>query len=199
MSEVDGGGTEGSKAGEMGAGLWLSQKIISDMNGLTPSAWILWNIVDSHISTEGYNGNKDGGDINRASGYWGLAVADHDKQTINLSMKYYAFGQFTRYIRPGVTIIASTSNTLATYDQVEKKLVIVATNTSATKLHYQFDLSQFSVVGDSVQVIRTSGSLAKGEKWAELTPITTKSSFFYAALKANSVTTYIVEGVEISD
>jgi hypothetical protein len=196
MSEVDGGGTAGTNAGEMGAALWLSQRIITDVNGMTPSAWILWNIIDNHISSTGYNGNTDSGDINRESGYWGIAVADHDNQTVNLTMKYYAFGQFTKYIRPGYTIIPSTSNTLVAYDETGKQLVIVATNTSSSDLDYDFDLSQFSAIGDHVSVVRTSGSLADGEKWARLSPITTHNSGFYATLKANSVTTYIVQGVE---
>ena len=40
MSEVDGGEVSGTKAGEMGAALWLAKKIILDLNGLLPSSWI---------------------------------------------------------------------------------------------------------------------------------------------------------------
>lgn len=196
MSEVDGGGTAGTNAGEMGAGLWLAQRIITDVNGMTPSAWVMWNIIDNHISSTGYNGNTDSGDINRAGGYWGIAVADHDNQTIDLSMKYYTFGQFTRYIRPGYTIIPSTSNTLVAYDETGKQLIIVAMNTSASDLNYNFDLSQFSEIGDSVNAVRTSGSLSNGEKWAVLNPLSTYDSGFYATLKGNSVTTYILQDVE---
>ena len=61
MSEVDGGDTSGFNAGEMGAALWLANKIISDINGLLPAAWVLWQVIDSHISSDGYMGNKDSG------------------------------------------------------------------------------------------------------------------------------------------
>ena len=38
MSEVDGNGTAGQNAGEMAAGLWLADKIITDIEALEPSA-----------------------------------------------------------------------------------------------------------------------------------------------------------------
>jgi hypothetical protein len=85
---------------------------------------------------------------------------------------------------------------MAAYDEAGKQLVIVATNTSSSDQDYDFDLSQFSSIGDAVNVIRTSGSMDDGEKWAELAPLSTYDSGFYATLKANSVTTYIVQGVE---
>lgn len=75
MSEVDGGDTSGFNAGEMGAALWLANKIISDINGLLPAAWVLWQVIDSHISSYGYMGNKDSGKPDYTGGYWGLATA----------------------------------------------------------------------------------------------------------------------------
>ncbi len=113
MSEVDGGNVEGKNAGEMGAGLWLANRIILDLNGLLPSSWILWQVIDNHISKDGYNGKKDSGMVNLNNGYWGIAVADHDNQNIILTQKYYAFGQFSRYIRPGYTIIAGSDNSVS--------------------------------------------------------------------------------------
>ena len=196
MSEVDGGDVEGTKAGEMGAGLWLANRIILDLNGLRPSSWILWQVIDNHISKDGYDGKKDSGMVDLNNGYWGVAVADHDNQEIILTQKYYVFGQFSRYIRPGYTIISCTDNSVAAFDKDGKKLVIVVTNTAGNDKSVDFDLSSFSKVGNNVRVIRTSGSVSTGEKWAELEPIIPSGNGFNAKLKANSVTTYIVEGVE---
>lgn len=94
---------------EWGAGLWLARQIITDMNGMEPSAWILWRVIDNHISKDGYLGRKDYGMVDLEHGYWGTAVADHDNEEIILTMKYYVFGQFTRFIRPGYTIISNVS------------------------------------------------------------------------------------------
>ena len=196
MSEVDGGNVEGTNAGEMGAALWLANRIITDLNGLRASSWIIWQLIDNHISKDGYNGKKDSGMINVNGGYWGLAVADHDKNEIILTQKYYAFGQFSRYIRPGYTIIGAYNGAVAAHDSTGKKLVIVATNTDGSDKSTDFDLSAFSKVGSSVSVIRTSGSMSNGEHWAELEPLSTNGKGFNASLKANSITTFIVEGVE---
>ncbi|MBR6624128.1 MAG: alpha-L-arabinofuranosidase, partial [Ruminococcus sp.] len=78
MSEVDGGSTAGTNAGQMGSALWLAQRITTDVNELNSSAWIMWQVIDNHISKEGYNGNQDKGMVNVNGGFWGTAVADHD-------------------------------------------------------------------------------------------------------------------------
>jgi hypothetical protein len=76
-------------------------------------------------------------------------------------------------------------------------LVIVVINTKGSEKSVDFNLESFSAVGSKVKVIRTSGSVSSGEKWAELDDVTTYGKGFIANLKANSVTTYIVEGVEM--
>lgn len=199
MSEVDGGATSGQNAGEMGAALWLSNRIKDDCNGLNCSAWILWQAIDKHISKDGYNGKKDSGMPDITGGFWGLAVADHDKQDIILTKKYYAFGQYSRYIRPGYTMLKTSDSTVAAYDKEGNRLVIVATNDGSSPKTLNFDLSEFSETGDSVQVIRTSGSMANGESWKELDDIPTDENGFTAELKAQSITTYIVDGVKAVD
>ncbi len=199
MSEVDGSGTAGDNAGEMGSAIWLGQKIIYDINKLSPSAWVMWQVVDNHISTEGYNGNKDTGMPDITGGFWGTAVADHDNDTIILTQKYYGFGQFTKYIRPGATIIHCDDNTLASYDKENGELVIVAINPNALDMTYNFDLSQFSAIGNRVVATRTSGDSANGEHWAQLDSIKAYDDGFVAQLKGNSITTFVMSGVEMGE
>lgn len=50
------------------------------------------------------------------TGYWGIAIANHEGEEVILTKKYYAYGQYSKYIRPGYTIIASGDNTVAAYD-----------------------------------------------------------------------------------
>lgn len=192
MSEVDGGDTAGVGAVQMGAGLWLAQRITTDMNQMTPSAWILWQAIDSHISKDGYQGKKDSGMVDVNSGYWGLAVADHDKQEVILTMKYYAFGQFTRFIRPGYEIISVDDQTLAAYDPEGHQLVIVTTNADVNDKTADFDLSGFKTVGADAGVTRTSGSAEDGEKWAVLDPVAVQNQSLQVTLKGNSVTTFVI-------
>lgn len=217
MSEVDGTYTAGTDAGEMTAALGLAQRMMTDVNGLGASAWILWNAIDMHADGSEYgqrwvnmgsaNDYLTIDDLmqewkpNDNSSYWGLAAADHNNEEIVLTMKYYGYGQLSRYIRPGYTIIGSSrGNVLSAYDPEGDKAVIVALNTSDEDKTWKFDLSGFETMGSDITAIRTSGSMADGEKWANVTDIDnivadTENRAFTATMKANSITTFIVEGV----
>jgi len=122
----------------MSAALGLAQRMMTDVNGLGASAWILWNAIDMHADSSEYGQSwVNKGSANdylsmdaleaawqsrSSNGYWGLAAADHDNEEIVLSMKYYGYGQFSRYIRPGYTIIGSSrGNVLSAYDPEENK------------------------------------------------------------------------------
>ena len=193
MSETDWSDTLGEDAGEMGAALWLSKKIISDINALSPSAWVIWLTIDHHKSINGWNGLADSGFPSTENGYWGLAFAEHDEKKIYLSKKYYALGQFSRYIRPGDTIIHCDADTLSAYNNDSTKVTIVAVNDKKADIEKTFDLSDFKENTANVKVIRTSGSLSYGENWKELANFNFTNGKFNYTLKGNSITTFIVE------
>lgn len=197
MSETDGGEILGEDAGEMGAALWLAQRITDDLNGLTPSAWIIWQVIDSHISREGYLGRRDSGMVNVNGGYWGTAVMDHDRQKLILTKKYYAFGQYTRYIRPGSRLIEMEGPAVAALDETGKRLTVVVYNEEGSARDLTLNLSAFGDAfphGSRVRVIRTSGSMADGENWAELPASAVRKGSVIASLAPHSVTTFLVEG-----
>ena len=192
MTETDWSKVRGEEPGEMGPALWFSHKIIEDMNVLQPSAWVIWQIVASYISKDGYLGRKDMDkmfDLNE--GFWGCAVAEIDKEEYILTQKYYAFGQFSRYIRPGMKIILVDSNTIAAFNPESKELVIVAVNECKAEEAVQFNLKGFSSYS-AAQCIRTSGDSNTGEKWAELPPLKITDNTLETTLKGNSVTTFIL-------
>ncbi len=191
MSEVDGGSTAGTNAGQMGSALWLAQRITTDVNELNSSAWIMWQVIDNHISKNGYNGNKDSGMPNVNGGFWGVAVADHDNNEIILTKKYYGFGQYTRYIRPGMTMLKSSGSTVAAYDKENKQLVLVAYNTGGSSKDMSFDLSGFGTLGASAQIIRTSAT----ENWANAGNAKITGTSLNVSLPANSISTFIIDGV----
>jgi O-glycosyl hydrolase len=195
MSEVDGGDTAGTDAGEMGAALFLAEKILSDMNGLLPSAWVLWQLIDNHISRDGVGGIPDSGMPDLSGGYWGVAVADHDRERILLTKKYYAFGQFTRYVRPGCRLLQGTDHILAAADPERDRLILVVSNPQSREEKLTLDLSGFDCSDCIVSAVRTSGSLADGENWAKLPEQRLERRCLRAGLKACSVTTFLIDGV----
>lgn len=192
MSETDWSDTAGKNAGEMGAALWLAKKIIFDINNLSPSAWVIWLTIDHHKSKGGYLGNKDSGFPSTKKGYWGLAFAEHDKKEIVLTKKYYAMGQFSKFIRPGDTIIHCNDNTLAAFNSKTNEVKIVCVNCSAKELPITVDLTDFKKSNRNVKVIRTSGNLENGENWAVLNDLELTDNTFSTDLKGNSVTTFII-------
>lgn len=201
MSEVDGDFTAGTNAGEMSAPLGFAQRIIDDLYWMMPSAWILWDIVDMHTDTGNIHDGNDTSWLNTYGGYWGLTICDHDKEEIKVLKKYYAYGQFTRYIKPGYNIFKIAWNAIGAYDPTGHKVVIVAINTDSTDKRYGFSFKQFATMNtDTVTAIRTSGSLADGENWADVSSmcnvyIDNNAKYVYANLKANSITTFIVNNV----
>ena len=194
MSEVDGSFVAGEHAGEMGAALGYGKKIIDDINELSPSAWVMWQLIDNHISKQGYNDNKDFGMPDTSGGYWGVAVADHDREEIVLTKKYYAFGQFTKYIHPGDKLILCGDNALASYNPDTNQINIVVINDSEEKKKVMIDLSEFSEKETEAEVIRTSGTMHNGENWSICQPVKVKEGILKAVLKEYSITTFCVYG-----
>lgn len=172
--------------------------IIEDMNGMQPSAWVMWDIVDFHKDSkfvDPTSGNKT--EANNSLAYtgsvWGVGMADHDNEELVLTNKYYTYGQFTKYINPGDTIIASSANTLAAYNKNTGDIKIVANNgANSSDVNYVFDLSGFNTVGTNVREIRTD--MAGKEKWAEIKDgAVLDGKTLTTTLKANTVTTYLIE------
>lgn len=197
MSETDWAGVAGENAGDMASGLWFAKKIIKDINGLSPSAWIMWLPVDLHRSKDGYGGNPDWGDYDETKGFWGLTCCDHDKEEIILTQKYYCCGQFSRYIRPGMTLIHIDKDNLGAYDKENKKVVIVAVNPTAKNKRSEFDFADFASVGNKSEVVVTSGNTGYGKKWQKENSIEIKDKILSVVLEPNSVTTFIIENTTV--
>ena len=193
MSEVDGNATAGGQAsGDMGGPLWLAKRIIADMNGMRPSAWVIWQVIDRHRSD--FNA-AERANTSLSGSYWGLGIADHFEEKLLLGKRYYAFGQFTRYIRPGDRIIASSPYTLAAYNRESGRIAIVAVNDSGSERPVRFDLRTFNrIPADSAKVIRTSGPVNAGENWNEDIPaVPVHLKTLDVRLAPYSITTFVIE------
>lgn len=195
MSETDWSSKRGEDAKEMGPALFLSEKILEDMNTLSPSGWVIWQVVAGYISR--YPDEKGRYDMpclpDLNEGYWGCAFADIDKEEIYLTQKYYAFGQFSRYIRPGMTIIHTGKSSLCAFDKKNNSLSLVCVNSKKADSFVNIDFSSFGIPFTRVKAIRTSGSMKDGEHWAELGTQKIDGNCFDFTLKGNSITTFIIE------
>ena len=110
------------------SGMSLATNLNLDFKWLHPTAWVYWQAVDG--STWGLlSGNED------AAPWPTLATTPNNK--------YFVLAQYTRHIRPGMTIIdgGSDKNTVAAWDHEASRLVLVTTN-YGTPQRVKYDLSQ---------------------------------------------------------
>ncbi len=214
MSEVDGTfepvaaekklfGNGSSEAGDdsegadaMRSALGFARAIMTDVNGMKPSAWIMWNAADMHIDSDNEFDTLTRAEADRilreGEPFWGIAIADHDAKELLVGKKYYGFGQFTRYIRPGYCILGTAFQddvtdgadagrdgnsdnrigTLAAYDPHDGTVVIVAMNADGEDREILFDLGEYvsvcnGAIGE-ISAVRTSGDMESGENWADI-------------------------------
>jgi glucosylceramidase len=114
--------TEGGIGGSWEAASRLARNVILDLNNWTVG-WAVWNLL---LDSEG--GPR------HAGGLMGGSIVNADLGTGQLSFNppHYAFGHFTRFIRPGARRIVCTSSSdafLATaFRNPDGKLAVVLTN-----------------------------------------------------------------------
>ncbi|WP_179282949.1 MULTISPECIES: RICIN domain-containing protein [Paenibacillus] len=157
------------------SGLTMSRTILKDIRNMGASAWVYWQAVDS---ADGW-------------GFFKNVLNNTQTTSYTVNQKYYVMGNYSKFIRPGTKIIGmSDANTLAAYDAASGKVVLVTTNSDSSDTAVTYDLSQFTSVGSSAQVYRTSST----EKLQQLTNINIQNKKFTATAKAGSVTTYVISG-----
>jgi len=163
-----------------GTGSGLASNLILDLIWLHPTAWVYWQVLD-------------------VSG-WGLITADNDAKTTGApSQKYFVLAQFTRHIRPGMTIIdGGSSYTVSAYDASAKKLVIVAVNWGSAE-NLNFDLSEFTAPGvNGALVQRWETQIgSSGTQYAAFNDTFINGTQFSSNFAQNVIMTFEVQNVVI--
>lgn len=167
-----------SEYGESDAtGSELASNLILDFRWLHNTGWVYWQAIDQ-------------------SG-WGLIDGSESSMTLgDVSQKYFVLAQFTRHIRPGMTILDGGSNyTVAAYDTSAQKLVIVAVNWGDAQ-YLNFDLSQFSTAGrNGALVPRWSTMIASGSQYVSHNDTYISGTRFWSYFDTNEVQTFEVDDV----
>lgn len=157
------------------SGLEMAGRINEDINGLHPSAWVYWQVVDN-------------------AGGWGFLrnpLKDETTTDYIINKKYYVMGNYSKFIRPSYRFIAiSDPHSVAAYSAPSRTLVIVTVNNSEVATGVTYDLSQFTGLGPSATGYRTSAT----EELAKLPPVALAAKHFALAAPAKSVTTLVISG-----
>ena len=184
MTEVDGDGSIGGEAsGSMGPALWLSNKINEDLRGLEPNAWVLWQAAAMAYDGE----HKD-------SGYWNILSIDKETSELHLPKKYYAYKQFTSFIRPGDTLVKTDySNIVSAINEEEGKVVFVITNTDSCEKEYKLDVTNIGMKINGVEYYLTDKT-NNCEKTDSLELFGYGDSYSKIKVPAYSVVTMVLNG-----
>ncbi len=170
-------GARGNQGSQINAALVLSSHILDDEQNLHPSAWVIWQAV-----------NQVGESIN---GDQGLAYRSSNN-TISYPPRYYAMGNYSKYIRQGYQMIGdSDANSFTAYNASTHTLVIVTTNSSANATTVNYNLANFSSVGAAATPHQTSAS----ENLKQLGNVGISGKAFTTSLPAKSITTFVIPNV----
>ena len=190
MSEVDlGPGGMPQNFEDIRPALALSERIQSDIQELEPKAWVFWQAIEDEVNMNAQNENMN----------WGLIHVDFDPKDfnalkVNKNKKYYAMGNYSKFIRPGFQFINSNNReTLAAIDAENETLVLVHTNHSKDEKAIDFDLSGFSSVKDNATATPHVTSAADNLKQG--TDVAISNNRLSTVVKPESVTTFVVSGV----
>ena len=195
MSEYGTGG----QAADMGSALTLSKQIAQDLTFLRPQAWVYWQAIER-------------------TGSWGLFQDDSFPASapfsmgipatgpaVSPTMRYYALGQYSEFIRPGFRILSASdpasSNcgvpgtpTVAAYNPNGGQIVIVTTNCASASQSVAFDLSQLAdtgiPVGPAAHVYRTD---PEGALLSQRQDIPLTSGLLLDTQPAQDITTYVID------
>ncbi|HEY8983427.1 MAG TPA: glycoside hydrolase [Streptomyces sp.] len=166
-----------------GTGLTMASNLLTDLRWLHPTAWVYWQVMDPTPA-------------------WAMITYDANTLAAGaVQTKYYVMAQFSRHIRPGMTILdTGVGYAAAALDRSAGRLVIVAANTSTSAQTLTFDLSRFtSVSGGSGGVVPRWNTVTTGggDLYTARTDIRLSGKSVAVPFAAKSVQTLQIDGVVV--
>ena len=157
--------------------LQIAARIVKDMKEMKPEAWIDWQIAGDQ------------------SPVWALIVGNYSDIThpVSKADSYYIRSQFSRFIKPGYTIIdCKDPNTLAAISPDKTELVLVICNETSATVNHSYNLEAFQTAGPAIQRYR-SGKVNDSyyERLAKINVTLSSKVLDYTAPKY-SVTTFVI-------
>ncbi|MFD7402082.1 glycoside hydrolase [Streptomyces sp. NPDC059866] len=170
-------------------GLNLSRIMYKDFAVAHDSAFHWWVALSEMIGTDPYAKNDQG--WNDGLIYYDPDYATNGNQTLYFTKRYYALGQYSKFVKPG----AVAHNVTGVPDGVEVsaydskgKWVVVVNNHNATETALDLNFNSKSPLRAS-KAVRTSAD----ENWANVSKPAVNGSAVSATLPARSITTYVFD------
>lgn len=102
---------------DMRPAIALAQQIVADIHSMNPSAWVLWQAIENRSSSDP-----------KSSSNWGLIKADFsnlERPEYQVTKKFWAFANFTRFIRPGYRFLKSDNPDVVVAENPKTKEVAI--------------------------------------------------------------------------
>lgn len=142
MSEITCGGKRNHSHNDMSSALELCENITVHLNEMGAVGWVYWQAVENELLQHNH----------------GLIHAHFEgPETYDLTKQYYAFAQYSKFIRPGYIILQSDHNNILLAKSPETtKLVAVCFNPDPeSDVSLDFSLPK-PFVSDKVQIYQTT-------------------------------------------
>ncbi|MFG2740124.1 glycoside hydrolase [Streptomyces chartreusis] len=170
-------------------GLNLSRVIYKDFATAHDSAFHWWVALSEMIGSDPLAKNDQG--WNDGLIYYDPDYAKNGNQTLYFTKRYYALGQYSKFVKPGSVMHNVTGLPdgveASVYDRNGKWVVVVNNhNTTGTDLDLHFN-SRSPL--RAAEAVRTSAD----ENWAKVARPSVKGGTVSAALPARSITTYVLD------
>lgn len=169
--------------------LLMTRIIYKDFASAHDSAFQWWVALASGYGSDPYTKNDTG--WNDGLVYYDPDYATNGNQSLYFTKRYYALGQYSKFVRPGSVAHDVTGAPdgveVSTYDRNGTWVVVVNNhNTTDTPLSLHFN-SKAPV--RATQAVRTSAT----EDWAKVEKPSVSGGTVSANLAARSVTTYVLD------
>ncbi|MFJ4784948.1 glycoside hydrolase [Streptomyces sp. NPDC088794] len=169
--------------------LLMSRIVYKDFASSHDSAFQWWVALASGYGSDPYTRNDEG--WNDGLIYYDPDYATDGNQSLYFTKRYYALGQYSRFVKPGsvahnVTGVPDGVE-VSTYDR-DGKWVVVVNNHNATDTPLSLHFNSRTPVRAS-QAVRTSAT----EDWAKVAKPSVSSGTASATLAGRSITTYVLD------
>ncbi|NUP14969.1 MAG: beta-glycosidase [Streptomyces sp.] len=170
-------------------GLNLSRIIYKDFATAHDSAFHWWVALSEMIGTDPLAKNDQG--WNDGLIYYDPDYAKNGNQTLYFTKRYYALGQYSKFVKPGSVMHNVTGLPegveASAYDRNGKWVVVVNNhNTTDTAVNLHFN-SKSPL--RAAKAVRTSAD----ENWANVAKPSVKGGAVSASLPGRSITTYVLD------
>ncbi|MFH9083956.1 glycoside hydrolase [Streptomyces sp. NPDC017673] len=170
-------------------GLNLSRIIYKDFATAHDSAFQWWVALSEMIGSDPTARNDEG--WNDGLIYYDPDYAKNGNQTLYFTKRYYALGQYSKFVRPGAALHDVTGAPdgveVSAYDR-NGGWVVVVNNHNATDTALNLHFNSRTPVR-ATRAVRTSAD----ENWAKVAKPSVVEGTMSATLAARSVTTYVLD------